>query len=214
MQSTQALFSESLPLDNQQQSQKLIDLLTNKLGSQLVESGLELGDAVVRINRDRALDFFKLLKLDAEFQFNMLSDLTAIDWMDQKQERFEVVYHLLSLTKLHRLRVRVFVPEQAPELDSVTSLWAGANFMEREAWDMYGVVFKGHPDLRRILMYDEFKGHPLRKDYPVQGKQPRIPLRSAEVQNTARDMTRPALVKINKRPAGIQNIRTSGEAST
>jgi NADH:ubiquinone oxidoreductase subunit C len=71
--------------------------------------------------------------------------------------------------------------------------------MEREAWDMYGVTFKGHPDQRRILMYDEFEGHPLRKDYPVQGKQPRIPLRSPEVRNTAVDMARPNLVSINRR---------------
>jgi NADH-quinone oxidoreductase subunit C len=187
-------------LDNQQNSQKLLELLTNKLSSQLVSSSLELGDVVVRVNRERALDLFKLLKLDADFQFNMLVDLTAIDWMDQREERFEVIYHLLSISKLYRLRVKVFVPENAPEIESVVSLWPGANFMEREAWDMYGVVFRGHPDLRRILMYDEFKGHPLRKDYPVQGKQPRIALRSPEVENTARDMVRPALVQINKRP--------------
>ena len=194
-------------MDNQQSSQKLIDLLANKLSSQFVSSSLELGDVVVRINRDRVLDFFKLLKLDADFQFNMLVDLTVVDWMDQKEDRFEVVYHLLSITKLHRLRIKVSVPEQTPEIDSVVSLWPGANFMEREAWDMYGVVFKGHPDLRRILMYDEFTGHPLRKDYPVQGKQPRIPLRSPEVENTARDMLRPALVQINKRLGAPANSK-------
>lgn len=192
-------------MDNQQISQKLLELLTNKLSSQFISAGLELGDVVVRIDRDRVLDFFKLLKLDADFQFNMLVDITVVDWMDKKEERFEVVYHLLSISKLHRLRVKVFVPEQTPEIESVVSLWSGANFLEREAWDMYGVVFKGHPDLRRILMYDEFKGHPLRKDYPVQGKQPRIALRSPEVENTARDMTRPALVQINKRPTATEN---------
>ena len=99
-------------------------------------------------------------------------------------------------------------PEENPEVDSLTGLWSVTNFLEREVWDMYGIKFKNHPDLRRIMMYDEFEGHPLRKDYPVQGKQPRVQLRHPEVENTARLMQRPALVQINskkeKDPAGEQ----------
>jgi NADH-quinone oxidoreductase subunit C len=129
----------------------------------------------------------------------MFISVTAIDWMDSREERYEVIYHLLSLSQGLRIRVRVFVPESDASLESVQDIWAGANFMEREVWDMYGVAFKGHPDLRRILMYDEFKGHPLRKDYPVQGKQPRIPLRAPEVRNTAVDMKRSELVTIGRR---------------
>jgi len=90
------------------------------------------------------------------------------------KDRFAVVYHFYSTTLKHRLRLVVTVPEEAPEVDSLCPLWPGANWLERETWDMFGVAFKGHPDLRRILMYDEFEGHPLRKDYPVNKRQPLI----------------------------------------
>lgn len=88
--------------------------------------------------------------------------------------RFEVVYHFYSFSKNHRIRLKVPLEEKNPQLDSVTSLWAGADWFEREVWDMFGVVFKGHPNLKRILMYEEFVGHPLRKDYPVNKRQPLI----------------------------------------
>jgi NADH-quinone oxidoreductase subunit C len=89
-------------------------------------------------------------------------------------ERFIVVYHLFSLPLKHRLRVEVAVDEADAEVDSLTSLWAGADWLEREVWDMFGIRFRGHQDLKRILMYDEFVGHPLRKDYPVNRRQPLI----------------------------------------
>ena len=88
--------------------------------------------------------------------------------------RFVVVYHFFSTEHKHRLRLVVPVEESQPELDSLTSLWAGADWLEREAWDMFGIRFQGHPDLRRILMYEEFEGFPLRKDYPVNKRQPLI----------------------------------------
>ena len=90
------------------------------------------------------------------------------------EARFAVVYHFYSLQHKHRLRLVVPVEEAEAELDSVTSLWAGANWLEREVWDMFGIRFQGHPDLKRILMYEEFEGHPLRKDYPVNKRQPLI----------------------------------------
>lgn len=179
--------------------EELLQLLSSKLGAQLTDAKISLGHVVIRLPREQPLDFFKILKLDRDLAFNMLIDVTVVDWLDQHENRFEVVYHLLSFPKGYRLRVKVELPESKPEIDSIVSLWSGANFMEREAFDMYGVIFKGHPNLRRILMYDEFKGYPLRKDYPVQAKQPRIPLRSPEVRNTAVDMQRPELVKINTR---------------
>jgi NADH-quinone oxidoreductase subunit C len=88
--------------------------------------------------------------------------------------RFVVVYHLFSLPLKHRLRLEVPVEEAQAEVDSVTSLWAAADWLEREVWDMFGIRFRGHPNLRRILMYEEFVGHPLRKDYPVNKRQPLI----------------------------------------
>ncbi len=188
-------------------SEELIKLLQSKLGSQLLEARVDLGDAVIRIAPDGCFEFFKLLKLDSELRFNLLVDLTVVDWLDQRENRFDVVYQFLSVSTLFRLRVSIGVSEERPEVDSIVGLWSGANYMEREAWDMYGVKFRGHPDLRRILMYDEFDGHPLRKDYPVQGKQPRIPLRAPEVRNTALDMNRPVLVSINakKKALAAQN---------
>jgi NADH-quinone oxidoreductase subunit C len=88
--------------------------------------------------------------------------------------RFAVVYHFYSLALKHRLRLSVPVEEDDAKVDSITSLWGGANWLEREVWDMFGVEFEGHPDLKRILMYEEFEGHPLRKDYPVKKRQPLI----------------------------------------
>ena len=90
------------------------------------------------------------------------------------EARFAVVYHLYSLKHKHRLRLVVPVEEAEPELDSLTALWASADWFEREVWDMFGIRFRGHPDLKRILMYEEFQGHPLRKDYPVNKRQPLI----------------------------------------
>ncbi len=158
-------------------SAELLALLQSKLESQIESSEISKGHVVVEVSRDSMLDFFKLLKLDTELDFNMFVNVTAVDWLDERDQRFEVVYHLTSSRRHHRLRIKISVPENNPKLQSLSALWSGANFMEREVWDMYGIEFEGHPDLRRILMYDEFKGFPLRKDYPIQGKQPRIPLR-------------------------------------
>ena len=91
-----------------------------------------------------------------------------------EKARFTVVYHFYSLKHKHRLRLVVPLEEADAELDSLTSLWAGADWLEREVWDMFGIRFNGHPNLKRILMYEEFKGHPLRKDYPVKKRQPLI----------------------------------------
>ncbi len=186
---------------------EVLALVRQKLGEPVLEARLNLGDAEIRIARDSLLEVFALLKQDKELHFDMLISVTAVDYLDSsfvprsQEGRFEVVYHLLSLEHLHRLRVKVSLPEEDPSIESLCGLWPGANFMEREAFDMLGIVFKNHPDLRRILMYDEFQGHPLRKDYPLRKKQPRIPLRYPEVRNTAKDMQRPELVAIRKRQA-------------
>ena len=114
-----------------------------------------------------------LLKEDPELQYNFLMDLTAVDYWKRKP-RFEVVYHFLSVANSFRLRLKVPVAEPKPKVDSLTSLWPGANWYEREVYDMFGIQFIGHPDLRRILLYPEFEGHPLRKDYPIKRRQPLI----------------------------------------
>ena len=158
-----------------------------------------LGDVEAELNNKNVLEFFKKIKESESLQFNFLVSVTAIDWLDQKDERFTVVYHLMSLSKKYRLRIKINIPEADAIVDSLVPLWNSANFMEREVFDMYGIIFTSHPNLKKILMYDEFIGFPLRKDYPVQGKQPRINMLHPEVTNTARDMNRGNLVKINNR---------------
>ena len=192
-------------------SEQLLKLLNQKLSNQLLEAKLDLGDVVVRLRPEGLLDFVRLIKLDRELAMNVLVSITAVDWLDRQEERFEMVYHLASLANQFRLRIKVWIPESKPEIASLVSLWSGANFLEREVWDMYGIKFSGHPDLRRILMYDEFKGHPLRKDYPVQGKQPRVALRYPEVENTARLMQRPELVQIGRKSPQFQTSHGSAK---
>lgn len=166
---------------------------------------IERGDLILRVSVDAIAGVLKSCKESSDLDFAMLVDLTAVDWMDSRANRFEVVYQLLSISKKLRLTIRVELPEDKPQIATATGLWSGANFPEREVWDMFGISFVGHPDLRRILMYDEFKGHPLRKDYPVQGKQPRVALRAPEVENTARRMLRTDLVTIRSRDKQGQN---------
>ena len=178
---------------------KVVSAESRAVASGEVRLAVELGDLVLYVHRDQLLKIVSALRESSQLAFNMLLSVTAIDWLDQRDERYELVYHLLSLSSTHRLRIKTALPEGKAEIDSLVPLYKSANFMERETWDMYGISFRGHPDQRRILMYDEFEGHPLRKDYPVQGKQPRIPLIHPEVNNTARNMLRPELVSINSR---------------
>ena len=108
------------------------------------------------------------LRDNPQFPFNFLSDITCVDWYPS-EPRFEVVYHLLSIAKKDRVRLKVRLDGSSPVVESITSVWAGANFFEREIFDLFGVRFTGHPYLRRILMPEDWEGHPLRKDYPVEG---------------------------------------------
>jgi NADH-quinone oxidoreductase subunit C len=176
----------------------------------LSEKNSELGDITVRVAAVNIAEVLRLCKDDPRLRFNLLVDITAVDWMDQRVERFEVVYQLLSLSTRSRLCLKVDLSESKPEIPTATNLWAGANFLEREIWDMFGISFVGHPDLRRVLMYEEFVGHPLRKDYPLQAKQPRVPLRAPEVENTARRMLRPDLVTIGSRRGKEENVGAKG----
>lgn len=109
-----------------------------------------------------------LLRDDANCPFNYLSDITCVDWYPS-DPRFEVIYHLLSIPNKERVRLKVKLSGEMPALDSVTSVWPGANYFEREVFDLFGVRFNGHPYLRRLLMPENWEGHPLRKDYPVEG---------------------------------------------
>jgi len=157
-----------------------LQILQEKFAADIIETHCFRGDETAIIRPASLRTIAQFLKETPELDFNFLMDLTAVDYLFyaggriQKEFRFEVVYHFFSLKYNYRLRLKVPVDEKNPEVDSLDGLWASANWYEREVWDMYGIKFKGHPDLRRILMYEEFVGHALRKDYPVNKRQPLI----------------------------------------
>ena len=153
--------------------EELLGQATQTFGERIRDTHQHCGDATLHIGRDGALEIFRTLRDQSPFLFNFLMDVTAVDYLG-RDPRFEVVYHLYSLAQNHRLRVKIGVPESEPWVHSLVPLWKAANWLEREVWDMFGLRFLGHPDLRRILMYEEFVGHPLRKDYPVNQRQPLI----------------------------------------
>jgi NADH-quinone oxidoreductase subunit C len=125
-------------------------------------------ELTIWIAREGIRDACALLREDPACPFDYLSDVTCVDWYPQ-EPRFEVVYHLLSIPKKERVRLKVKLAGGSPALESVTSIWPGANYFEREVYDLFGVRFTGHPYLRRLLMPEDWEGHPLRKDYPVEG---------------------------------------------
>jgi NADH-quinone oxidoreductase subunit C len=131
------------------------------------------GDATAVVDAERLPEVLGLLRDDPELAFEMLSDVTCVDYLGE-EPRFEMVYHLYSVAKNQRVRVKARVAEAAPELPSAVPLYASADWMEREVFDLYGLRFRGHPDLRRLLLYDGFEGHPLRKDYPKEKRQPLV----------------------------------------
>lgn len=158
----------------QEALENLRTLLTNKLrehfGETIQSFAIANGELSMTIDREVVVPVMMMLKEDPDFQCNFLSYVTAVDYAQySRTPRFEVVWNLLSLTKKHRLRVKAGVPEDDPTIDSVCGVWPGANYQEREAFDMFGILFQGHPDLRRILMPEDWEGHPLRKDFPLGG---------------------------------------------
>lgn len=125
-------------------------------------------EMTIYLDRAHIREACALLRDDAEFPFNYLSDLTCVDWYPS-EPRFEVVYHLLSIVKKERVRLKVKLDGASPVIESVTPVWPGANYFEREVFDLFGIRFTGHPYLRRLLMPEDWEGYPLRKDYPVEG---------------------------------------------
>ena len=125
-------------------------------------------EMTIYVDRSDIREACALLRDDPACPFDFLSDVTCVDWYPS-EPRFEVVYHLLSIQKKERVRLKVRLNSSSPSVDSITPLWAGANYFEREVFDLFGVRFAGHPYLRRILMPEDWEGHPLRKDYPVEG---------------------------------------------
>jgi len=143
----------------------IIDEVKAAIGDAFVAAKEEVGEVSIDVRRERIVDVCRILRDD--FAYQQLMEMAGVDYPG-REERFEVVYHLLSLTRNHRIRVRVTTGEDKP-VPSVTGLWPVAGWLEREIFDLYGVLFEGNPDLRRILTDYGFRGHPMRKDFPLTG---------------------------------------------
>ena len=141
--------------------------LADRLGPALISSRVALGELSVEVDREQLVPTLELLRDDPKCRFGCLIDICGVDYPEREQ-RFDVVYHLLSPWQNHRIRVRVKTDEATP-VPSAVAVFPGANWFEREAYDLYGILFSGHPDLRRLLTDYGFEGHPLRKDFPLTG---------------------------------------------
>lgn len=178
--------------------EQLLNDLRECLGAKIVRDKFETGQVTIEVNAADITEVSLILRDDESLAFNQLTDLSGVDYLSygkadwetrdttrtgfsrgvsqgvyidtqDLEDRFAVVYHLLSLRHNRRLRVRCFVSGQPAKIASVTPIWAGANWFEREAFDLFGILFEGHPDLRRILTDYGFRGHPFRKDFPLEG---------------------------------------------
>jgi NADH-quinone oxidoreductase subunit C len=147
--------------------------LTERFPGSILETHSYRGDDTAVVKKEDILAICTFLRDDEALFYNFMMDLTAVDYLGQ-DPRFEVVIHLYSLKYNRRVRIKARISETDCSIDSIVPVWPAADWFEREAFDMYGIIFKGHPELKRILLYEEFQGHPLRKDYPLKKRQPLI----------------------------------------
>ena len=158
-------------------SEKALARVKSQFGDRIVETTSFRGDDTARVAAKDWLEVATFLRDDPELGMDLFVDLTAVDWPEREPEpRFDVLLIVRSIAKKHRLHLLTRVAD-GEKLHTLSDVWEGANWAEREVWDMFGIPFEGHPDLRRILMYEEFVGYPLRKDYPIEKTQPLIPYR-------------------------------------
>jgi len=143
----------------------LVKKLKQQFGEAIGEASEFIGQLSVRVDRDRVVEVCRFLRDDADVPFNYLSDLTCVHYPEQVEAPFEVVYNLFSIPTNERVRLKV---KTADVVESVTSVWPAANWLEREVYDLFGIRFAGHPDLRRLLLPPDWDGYPLRKDYPLE----------------------------------------------
>ncbi len=147
---------------------ELLEKIESKFGDYIIEHDEFRGELSVTIKKEKLVEFMNFLKNEPDLLFDYLVLVTAVDFPD-REERFDLVYELRSLSYKMIMRVKTRTKEDEP-VDSVSGIWHSANWDEREVYDMFGIKFNNHPDLRRILMPDDWEGHPLRKDYPLKGK--------------------------------------------
>lgn len=155
------------------------ELIKTKLSSKFPDYKIEyseyLDEFTIKVNKDNLLNICSFLKEDEDLKFLLSEDITVVDWAT-RINRFTVVYHIYSLKNNFRLKIKSDVDENDCSIDSVSSVWRAANWQERECYDMYGIVFKNHPDLRRMYMPEDFEYYPLRKDFPLMGIPGSLPL--------------------------------------
>lgn len=162
-------------------SEAVLKRLAAQFPDDVISTHSQAGDDTAVIRRDHVLDVATWLRDDPKNAFDLMRDVTAVDYLNLgRTPRFEVVYHFLSLKHKKSFRLKIPLEQDDLTMPSLSNLWAAGRWGEREVWDMFGVTFEGHPDLRRILLYEEFEGHPLRKDYPKRASQPRLDLLKPE----------------------------------
>ncbi|MDD2271188.1 MAG: NADH-quinone oxidoreductase subunit C [Desulfuromonadaceae bacterium] len=149
------------------ENNRAVQKLKEKFAASIIDVVEFRGEVTVTVAKAAIIDI--LLFLKHSLQFNQLTDLTAVDYLDKKEDRFMMVYQLLSIANKDRLRIKTAVTEADCSIPTATQVWKTANWLEREVFDLFGITFDKHPDQRRILMSDDWVGHPLRKDYPLQG---------------------------------------------
>ena len=135
----------------------------------LIDAREASGELTLQLRREGIVEVCRFLRDDPDLDFDHITDICSVDYPED-EERFEVVYHFYSIRRRQRIRVKARIPEEDCTIDSLTGFWRGANFLEREVYDMMGIRFNHHPDLRRILLTDDFDGFPLRKDFPTEGR--------------------------------------------
>lgn len=147
--------------------------LTERFPGSILRTHSHHGDDTALVEKEDIIPICTFLRDDEALLYNFMMDLTAVDYLGN-EPRFEIVYHLYSLQYNKRVRIKAPVSEADSCIASIVGVWPTADWFEREVYDMYGITFKGHPELRRILLYEGFEGHPLRKDYPLKKRQPMI----------------------------------------
>jgi len=146
---------------------RAVSKLQEKFAASILEVKEDRGDWIVTVSKESIIAVLSFLK--TECGYNMLTDVTAVDYLGKKDERFMMVYQMTSVVHKDRIRIKAPVSESDCRIDSATQVFSSANWLEREVFDLFGITFDNHPDLRRILMTPDWVGHPLRKDYPLQG---------------------------------------------
>ncbi len=153
--------------------------IANRLKEKFPDEVLDIrefrGQVSVTVRKGKILEIGRYLHDEPDLYLDYLVDVCGADYLGKKANRFEVVYHLYSIKHRHMIRLKAEVSGDNPNIDSVMPIWVGANWHEREAYDMFGIIFNGHPDLRRILLPGDWEGYPLRKDYPVKGPEKEWP---------------------------------------